>query len=66
MALYIERLKREFLRLRKAQQESLKAATFLGMTLADWREYDAREFSRRLLAHQLRRLLRLHNKDRAA
>jgi hypothetical protein len=65
MALYIERLKRAFLRLRQRQQESLKAATFLGMTPADWREYDAREFSLRLLAHQLRRVLRLQQRSRS-
>jgi hypothetical protein len=66
MALYVERLKRELLRLRQKQLETVKRATFLGMTGAEWREYDARQFSLRLLAHQLRRLLRLDRKDRAA
>jgi hypothetical protein len=66
MALYINGLVSEFLRLRQKQLEAIKTATFLGMTPAGWREYDERQFSLRLLTHQLCRLLQMHNKDRAA
>jgi len=67
MALNIgQRLAREFVRLHQKQLESLEIATFLGLTPASWREYDAREFCIRLLTHQLHRLIALNAKDRAA
>jgi hypothetical protein len=56
MATIYERLKSEFFRLRQQQLESMKAAAFLGMTAADTRAFDARQFALRLLSTQLRSL----------
>jgi hypothetical protein len=54
-----DRLAREFVKLHQMQLDSMDAATFLGMTPAEWREYDARQFCIRVLTQQLCQLLLL-------
>ena len=42
------------------QLGSMDAATFMGMTPAGWRDYDARQFCSRVFMHELRRLFALN------
>ena len=51
----VEEICCEFLQLLRKQRETLDSATFLGMTEADWREYEGRQARIRELSDQISR-----------
>ena len=49
----IEEIRKELLQLFRRQMETLDLATFVGMTSADWREYDERQARIHVLSERI-------------